>query len=92
MHKEKAGLVEIHLEATLNTENFYQRCGFTGSAQAVYNSSSGLQLACVPMRKQLVDLTDSILSVVRFANCICEKSTLGDWQSSRLRSTDDAFM
>ncbi|MEF9900418.1 MAG: GNAT family N-acetyltransferase, partial [Pseudomonas sp.] len=54
----KAGLAEIHLEATLNAENFYQRCGFTGSAQAVYNSPSGLQLACVPMRKQLVDLTD----------------------------------
>nr|WP_308452266.1 GNAT family N-acetyltransferase [Pseudomonas syringae] len=53
-----AGLAEIHLEATLNAESFYQRCGFTASAQAVYNSPSGLQLACVPMRKQLVDLTD----------------------------------
>ncbi|WP_044422978.1 GNAT family N-acetyltransferase [Pseudomonas syringae group genomosp. 3] len=55
----KAGLAEIHLEATLNAENFYQRCGFIGSTPAVHNSSSGLQLACVPMRKQLVDLTDT---------------------------------
>ncbi|MCH5516135.1 GNAT family N-acetyltransferase [Pseudomonas syringae] len=54
----KAGLAEIHLEATLNAESFYKRCGFTASAQAVYNSPSGLQLACVPMRKQLVGLTD----------------------------------
>lgn len=55
----KARLTEIHLEATLNAENFYRSCGFTGSAQAIYNSPSGLQLACVPMRKQLVDLTDA---------------------------------
>lgn len=54
----KAGLAEIHLEATLNSESFYQRCGFTAGAQAIYNSPSGLQLACVPMRKQLVYLTD----------------------------------
>lgn len=26
----EAGLTEIHLEATLNAERFYQRCGFTG--------------------------------------------------------------
>ena len=49
----EAGLAEIHLEATLNAETFYQRCGFTGSAHAVYISPSGLRLACVPMRKQL---------------------------------------
>ncbi|RXT63081.1 GNAT family N-acetyltransferase [Pseudomonas syringae] len=49
----EAGLTEIHLEATLNAEMFYQRCGFTGSAHAVYISPSGLRLACVPMRKQL---------------------------------------
>ena len=49
----EAGLTKIHLEATLNAETFYQRCGFTGSAHAVYISPSGLRLACVPMRKQL---------------------------------------
>lgn len=53
-----AGLTEIHLEATLNAVSFYQRSGFTGSAQAVYHSPSGLHLACVPMRKQLVNLND----------------------------------
>ncbi|WP_259642217.1 AraC family transcriptional regulator [Pseudomonas syringae] len=41
------------LAATLNAERFYQHCGFTGSAHAVYISPSGLRLACVPMRKQL---------------------------------------
>ena len=50
----EAGLTEVRLEATLNAEGFYQRCGFTGSAQAVYESPSGLKLACVPMHKQLV--------------------------------------
>ncbi|MBV1811703.1 GNAT family N-acetyltransferase [Pseudomonas viridiflava] len=50
----EAGLTEVYLEATLNAEGFYQRCGFIGSAQAVYESPSGLKLACVPMRKQLV--------------------------------------
>ncbi|RMT17329.1 Acetyltransferase, GNAT family [Pseudomonas amygdali pv. mori] len=54
----KAGVAKIHLEATLNAENCYQRCGFTASAQAIYNSPSEHQLACVPMRKQLVDHTD----------------------------------
>lgn len=51
----ETGLAEIHLEATLNAAAFYRRCGFIGEAQSVYNSPSGLQLACVPMRKQLVD-------------------------------------
>ncbi|MDE1166507.1 MAG: GNAT family N-acetyltransferase [Pseudomonas sp.] len=51
----EAGLAQVHLEATLNAQAFYQRCGFTAGAQAIYHSPSGLQLACVPMRKQLVD-------------------------------------
>ena len=49
----EAGLTEIHLEATLNAELFYRNCGFEGSAHAVYTSGSGLELACVPMRKRL---------------------------------------
>lgn len=62
-----AGLAEVHLEATLNAESFYQRCGFVGGPQAVYHSPSGLQLACVPMRKQLAeDSVAEILSVVPF--------------------------
>ncbi|QKJ37280.1 GNAT family N-acetyltransferase [Pseudomonas sp. MPDS] len=51
----EGGLAEIHLEATLNAAAFYRRCGFTAGAQSVYNSPSGLQLACIPMRKQLID-------------------------------------
>ncbi|KAF1053595.1 MAG: hypothetical protein GAK43_01317 [Stenotrophomonas maltophilia] len=48
-----AGLSETHLEATLNAQDFYRRCGYAGEVQAIYHSPSGLQLACVPMRKSL---------------------------------------
>ena len=43
----------VNDEATLNTAAFYRRCGFIGDAQAVYHSPSGVQLACVPVHKQL---------------------------------------
>lgn len=49
----EAGLNEVNLDATLNAVEFYRRCGFSGTAQAIYHSPSGLQLACIPMRKQL---------------------------------------
>lgn len=48
-----AGLSEINLDATLNAVEFYRRCGFGGTEQAIYHSPSGLQLACVPMHKTL---------------------------------------
>ncbi|MEG2914441.1 MAG: GNAT family N-acetyltransferase, partial [Pseudomonas sp.] len=30
-----------------------RRCGYIGEGSAIYQSSSGLQLACVPMVKKL---------------------------------------
>ncbi|MFQ6559773.1 GNAT family N-acetyltransferase [Pseudomonas ogarae] len=48
------GLAEVNLDATLNAADFYRRCGFVGEAPAIYQSPSGLQLACVPMVKRLL--------------------------------------
>lgn len=47
------GLTEVCLDATLNAVDFYRRCGYVGEGSAVYQSPSGLQLACVPMMKKL---------------------------------------
>lgn len=47
------GLAEVCLDATLNAVDFYRRCGYIGEGSAVYQSPSGLQLACVPMVKKL---------------------------------------
>ncbi|NWC92857.1 MULTISPECIES: GNAT family N-acetyltransferase [unclassified Pseudomonas] len=44
---------EVILDATLNAADFYRRHGYVGSEQAIYHSPSGLQLACIPMRKHL---------------------------------------
>lgn len=47
------GLTEVCLDATLNAVDFYRRCGYIGKGSAIYQSPSGLQLACVPMVKTL---------------------------------------
>ncbi|EZP26409.1 GNAT family N-acetyltransferase [Pseudomonas sp. RIT288] len=47
------GLTEVCLDATLNAVDFYRRCGYVGEESAVYQSPSGLRLACVPMVKTL---------------------------------------
>ena len=44
---------EVILDATLNAADFYRRFGYVGTEQAIYHSPSGLQLACIPMRKYL---------------------------------------
>nr|WP_206702506.1 GNAT family N-acetyltransferase [Cupriavidus basilensis] len=49
----QAELTEINLEATLNAAAFYRRCGFIGDKPSIYQSPSGLQLACMPMVKRL---------------------------------------
>ncbi|MGC6370761.1 GNAT family N-acetyltransferase [Pseudomonas sp. K2I15] len=50
------GIEDVILDATLNAADFYRRCGYVGSEQAIYHSPSGLQLACIPMRKHLNSL------------------------------------
>ncbi|BBA40018.1 MULTISPECIES: GNAT family N-acetyltransferase [Burkholderia] len=45
------GVVEMHLDATLNAAPFYRSCGWTGDAVSVYRTTRGLELACVPMSK-----------------------------------------
>ncbi|BDU20067.1 hypothetical protein DYGSA30_15240 [Dyella sp. GSA-30] len=47
------GLEDIHLDATLNAAPFYRAMGFEGNDTAVYESSLGVSLACVPMIKRL---------------------------------------
>ena len=47
------GLEQVVLDATLNAADFYRRCGYRGEQTSIYHSPSGLQLACVPMVKQL---------------------------------------
>ncbi|MGE8326822.1 GNAT family N-acetyltransferase [Pseudomonas urmiensis] len=49
----EANLAQIKLDATLNAVAFYRACGFVGEQRSIYQSPSGLQLACVPMLKVL---------------------------------------
>jgi GNAT superfamily N-acetyltransferase len=44
---------EVVLDATLNAASFYRSCGYVGDEQAIYHSPSGLQLACIPMKKRV---------------------------------------
>lgn len=48
------GLQEVNLDATLNAAEFYRRCGYVGDEPAIYQSPSGLELACMPMVKGLL--------------------------------------
>ena len=47
----KAGLKEIHLEATLNAASFYRKHGFLGEEITMYKSPRGIELECIPMAK-----------------------------------------
>jgi GNAT superfamily N-acetyltransferase len=47
----RAGLKEIHLEATLNAASFYRKRGFIGEEMAMYISPRGIELECIPMAK-----------------------------------------
>jgi N-acetylglutamate synthase-like GNAT family acetyltransferase len=49
----EANLHELHLEATLNAENFYQRVGFTKIGPSQYQSPRGFSMDCVVMKKQI---------------------------------------
>jgi GNAT superfamily N-acetyltransferase len=49
----REGLQDIHLDATLNAAPFYRVLGFEGDGTTIYESSLGVNLACVPMIKHL---------------------------------------
>jgi GNAT superfamily N-acetyltransferase len=53
------GLVTMRLDATLNAAPFYRRCGWSGDAVAIYRTARGLELACVPMTKDVAVATSS---------------------------------
>lgn len=46
-------LAEVVLDATLNAASFYRACGYVGEQPAIYQSPSGLELACIPMTKRI---------------------------------------
>lgn len=49
----EAGLLEVHLQSTLNAAPFYRSQGFVGDALAPYHSPRGFSLDSIPMRKRL---------------------------------------
>lgn len=49
------GVATMRLDATLNAAPFYRRCGWSGDSVSTYRTSRGLELACVPMTKRVVE-------------------------------------
>jgi len=49
----RAGLLGVHLEATINAVPFYRTMGFEEESEAIYESSLGVNLLCVAMTKKL---------------------------------------
>ncbi|WKE65588.1 GNAT family N-acetyltransferase [Gallaecimonas kandeliae] len=49
------GLDSLSLDASLNAVPFYSALGFEGGETGFYQSPRGMTLACMPMRKSLVD-------------------------------------
>jgi GNAT superfamily N-acetyltransferase len=49
----RAELLDLHLDATLNAVPFYRSMGFVGDGMAIYESSLGVSLTCVPMTKRI---------------------------------------
>jgi putative acetyltransferase len=47
------GCLELQLLASINSEAFYSRHGYTICELAIHKLSSGLEMACVKMRKTL---------------------------------------
>ena len=54
----EANLDELHLEATLNAENFYKTVGFTKIGPSQYHSPRGFSMDCVVMKKQIKGKTN----------------------------------
>ena len=49
----QAGLTKMILESTLNAVPFYRACGFVEETPSMYESSRGVSLDCVLMKKSL---------------------------------------
>jgi ribosomal protein S18 acetylase RimI-like enzyme len=47
------GFSKLSLEATLVAANFYEKMGYTSLGSGVYDSPSGLKIACIRMEKAL---------------------------------------
>jgi len=49
----EAGLLELHLKASLNAVEFYRRKGYHGNRPADHELATGTKMACVAMTKVL---------------------------------------
>lgn len=47
------GLREVTLNASLNAAPFYTKAGYVGQERSRYRLSTGVEIACIPMRKVL---------------------------------------
>ncbi len=47
------GLEELRLNASLNAVPFYKSAGYLGHEESKYRLSTGVEIACVPMRKEI---------------------------------------
>jgi GNAT superfamily N-acetyltransferase len=52
------GLTALRLDASLNAVPFYERAGYERRAQTKHRLTSGVEIACVRMTKELVETTD----------------------------------
>ena len=48
-----AGLLKLHLDASLNSVTFYRHAGFQIDANTTHSFSGGVEIACICMSKQL---------------------------------------
>jgi N-acetylglutamate synthase-like GNAT family acetyltransferase len=49
----EAGLEALHLCASLNAVEFYERAGFAGQQFTSHRLANGVEIACVSMSKEL---------------------------------------
>lgn len=47
------GLAELRLNASLNAVPFYTRAGYVAQAKSKYRLSTGVEIACIPMMKEI---------------------------------------
>ena len=52
------GLQLLRLNASLNAVQFYEKAGYVAQEQSKYRLLTGVEIACVPMMKELTRETD----------------------------------